>query len=77
MLEVRKKVSNFAGENYYQSNDRSMKLRKLFVAVVLLITGTASAQQQQMQMPEIPVDDSVRIGKLDNGLTYYLRQQHA
>ena len=76
MLEVRNKVSNFAGENYYQSNDRSMKLRKLFVAVVLLISGMASAQQQQMQMPEIPVDDSVRIGKLDNGLTYYLRHNN-
>lgn len=50
-----------------------MKLRKLFVAVALLTTGMVSAQQQQMQMPEIPVDDSVRIGKLDNGLTYYLR----
>lgn len=29
----------------------------------------ASAQQ----MPEIPVDGQVRIGKLDNGLTYYIR----
>ena len=27
-------------------------------------------------MPEIPVDDSVRIGKLDNGLTYYLRHNN-
>jgi zinc protease len=46
-----------------------MKLRKIFVAVALLTTGLASAQQ----MPEVPVDPSVRIGKLDNGLTYYLR----
>ena len=53
-----------------------MKLRKLFVAVALLTTMTVSAQQQQMQMPEIPVDDSVRIGKLDNGLTYYLRHNN-
>ena len=53
-----------------------MKLRKLFVAVALLTTGMVSAQQQQMQMPEIPVDDSVRIGKLDNGLTYYLRHNN-
>ena len=53
-----------------------MKLRKLFVAVALLTTGLVSAQQQQMQMPEIPVDDSVRIGKLDNGLTYYLRHNN-
>ena len=52
-----------------------MKLRKLFVAIALISTGLASAQQQ-MQMPEIPVDDSVRIGKLDNGLTYYLRHNN-
>ena len=24
-------------------------------------------------MPPIPVDPAVRIGKLDNGLTYYIR----
>ena len=53
-----------------------MKLRNLFVAVALITAGLASAQQQQMQMPEIPVDDSVRIGKLDNGLTYYLRHNN-
>ena len=25
------------------------------------------------QLPAIPVDKDVRIGKLDNGLTYYIR----
>jgi zinc protease len=49
-----------------------MKLRSLFVAVALLTTGFASAQQ----MPEIPTDNGVRIGKLDNGLTYYLRHNN-
>lgn len=38
-----------------------------FFAVSLIFP--ASAQQ----MPEIPVDGQVRIGKLDNGLTYYIR----
>ncbi len=52
-----------------------MRLRRLFVAIALISTGLASAQGQ-MQMPEIPVDDSVRIGKLDNGLTYYLRHNN-
>lgn len=27
----------------------------------------------QMQMPTLPVDKDVRIGKLSNGLTYYIR----
>ena len=49
-----------------------MKLRKIFVAVALLTTGLASAQQ----MPDVPVDSGVRIGKLDNGLTYYLRHNN-
>ena len=49
-----------------------MKLRKLFVAALLFVVGTTSAQQ----MPEVPVDKDVRIGKLDNGLTYYLRHNN-
>ncbi|MDE6309948.1 MAG: insulinase family protein, partial [Muribaculaceae bacterium] len=41
--------------------------------LTLLCTGlTASAQMEQMGQP-LPVDPNVRIGKLDNGLTYYLR----
>lgn len=36
---------------------------------ILLWIPVASAQQ----MPPIPVDGNVRIGKLDNGLTYYIR----
>ena len=49
-----------------------MKLRKFFVAALLFVVGTTSAQQ----MPEVPVDKDVRIGKLDNGLTYYLRHNN-
>jgi len=30
----------------------------------------------QMQMPPIPVDPDVRMGKLDNGLTYYIRHNN-
>ncbi len=49
-----------------------MKFRKLFVAALMLFSATAMVAQQ-MQMPPIPVDPAVRIGKLDNGLTYYIR----
>lgn len=49
-----------------------MKLRKLFVAVLTLL-GTTAMVAQPMQLPPIPVDPAVRIGKLDNGLTYYIR----
>lgn len=46
-----------------------MRLRKLFFVALLFVTAMASAQQ----LPPIPVDKAVRIGKLDNGLTYYIR----
>ncbi len=48
-----------------------MKLKKLFFAAVLAMTGTTATMAQQM--PPIPVDEAIRIGKLDNGLTYYIR----
>lgn len=46
-----------------------MRLRKLFLFVVLAMTAMVNAQQ----MPPVPVDSAVRIGKLPNGLTYYIR----
>lgn len=38
---------------------------------VLMVAPCVEAQHQQI--PPIPVDPNVRIGKLDNGLTYYIR----
>ena len=49
-------------------------LRKLFVAALMLMSTAVVVAQGAMQMlPPIPVDPDVRIGKLDNGLTYYIR----
>lgn len=49
-----------------------MKIRmKMVVAFALLCTGIRVSAQQQM--PQLPADPDVRIGKLDNGLTYYIR----
>lgn len=47
-----------------------MKIRHLFSALLLLCAGMLHAQ---MQMPPVPVDTAVRMGKLDNGLTYFIR----
>ena len=44
----------------------------MFVAVLTLFS-VAAMVAQEMQLPPIPVDPAVRIGKLDNGLTYYIR----
>ncbi len=46
-----------------------MKLRKLFSLFAFALTAMANAQQ----LPPVPVDTGVRIGKLPNGLTYYIR----
>ena len=47
-----------------------MKFRKLVTAALMLFCLTTMTAQQ---MPTIPVDPDVRIGKLNNGLTYYIR----
>ena len=49
-----------------------MKLKRMFVAALTLLCSVVMVAQE-MQMPPIPVDPAVRIGKLDNGLTYYIR----
>lgn len=47
-------------------------MRKSIIIIALLATvGLAKAQTQTME--KLPVDPQVRFGKLDNGLTYYIR----
>ncbi len=48
-----------------------MTIFKKALAALLLVCGVSVAFAQQM--PPIPTDPNVRIGKLDNGLTYYIR----
>ena len=49
-----------------------MKIKQLFAVLLLMLVafGTNVMTAQQMT---IPIDEAVRIGKLDNGLTYYIR----
>lgn len=49
-----------------------MRLKSFLVAAFLFVTAAASAQQ----MPKIPVDPTVRMGKLSNGLTYYIKHNN-
>ena len=44
----------------------------LFASIFALF----SAKAQMPQMPPIPVDTAVTVGKLDNGLTYYIRHNN-
>lgn len=51
-------------------------MKKLFltgVAMLMALIAMPLTVKAQMQMPPLPVDSGVRIGKLPNGLTYYIR----
>ena len=48
-----------------------MRMKQFLLAAVMMLTGAVQVTAQQM--PPIPVDKDVRMGKLDNGLTYYIR----
>ena len=47
--------------------------KRLLTALLVLGSAVVALAQQQPQMPPIPTDPNVRIGKLENGLTYYIR----
>ena len=48
------------------------RVRRIMASFALLCIAIV-AMAQQPQMPPIPTDPNVRIGKLENGLTYYIR----
>ena len=48
-------------------------LKRLFTTLLVMGNVVIASAQQQPQMPPIPTDPNVRIGKLENGLTYYIR----
>lgn len=50
-------------------------MKKILSTIMLTMIG-ALTMMAQMQMPSIPNDPDVRIGKLDNGLTYYIRHNN-
>ena len=52
-----------------------MKMKRFLAALLLTMVSTV-AMMAQMEMPSVPVDPDVRIGKLDNGLTYYIRHNN-
>ena len=50
-----------------------MNVKKIFAVLLLMIVAISTNVMTAQEMPPIPVDDAVRIGKLDCGLTYYIR----
>ena len=52
---------------------KKRQLLKTTACAVVFVPFCAIAQQQAPQLPPLPMDAEVRYGKLDNGLTYYIR----
>lgn len=50
-----------------------MNCKWMIAAWTCLCTGLLSAQTQEAPSRNLPVDPEVRVGRLENGLTYYLR----
>ena len=51
-----------------------MKMKRILITLALMIVSAGVMMAQDLsQLPSIPVDPDFRIGKLDNGLTYYIR----
>ena len=50
-----------------------MNMKKIFTTLMLMLMTFSFNMMTAQEMPPIPVDDAVRIGKLDCGLTYYIR----
>ena len=50
-----------------------MKMKKLFAAMFMMIMAFSTGTVKAQSMGPIPVDPDVRVGKLDCGLTYYIR----
>ena len=50
-----------------------MNMKRIFSMLLLMLMLFSINVMTAQEMPPIPVDDAVRIGKLDCGLTYYIR----
>ncbi len=50
-----------------------MRMKKFFAAMLLITMAFSTSALKAQSMGPIPVDEAVRIGKLDCGLTYYIR----
>ncbi len=51
-----------------------MNFKKQLMALLVLVACALTTFAQQM--PPIPMDPNVRVGKLENGLTYYIRHNN-
>ena len=48
-------------------------VKKILISAAVLLGAAALCFGQGQQLPQLPNDPETRVGKLDNGLTYYIR----
>jgi len=48
-------------------------MKRIMMSLALAVAMLTGAKAQQLQIPDLPLDPAVKMGKLDNGLTYYIR----
>lgn len=48
-------------------------MKKILLVVLTVFAALSAKAQMEMMMQPLPLDPNVRVGKLDNGLTYYIR----
>ncbi len=53
-----------------------MKMKKFFAVMLLMIMAFSTSALKAQSMGPMPIDDQVRIGKLDCGLTYSIRHNN-
>ena len=51
-------------------------MKRIFSMLLLMLMAFSFNVMTAQELPPIPVDDAVRIGKLDCGLTYYIRHNN-
>ena len=66
-------LSNFNNDSPNFGGNSKMNRKSLQILLLILCLAVSAAAQVNLNAP-IPVDPNVRIGKLDNGLTYYIRK---
>ncbi len=53
-----------------------MKMKKIFAAMFMMIMTLGTSGLKAQSMGPVPTDPEVRVGKLDCGLTYYIRHNN-
>src|SRR5699024_228624 len=64
---------NPVNKQYTQTNLKPESMRQLLSVGAAAFLSMSNAQAKLNPMEPIPADKEVRMGKLDNGLTYYIR----